>query len=110
MPASLARYAAATALAALAALVVFVAYLTQVAQYALNYLRNDLVVVGGYFFVLGTGVLAAGVLYASLERTHRARAVGAWRGPGRVVWWLVHLGAVSLLIIAAYWGVFPSFV
>ncbi|MGC0251637.1 alpha/beta hydrolase family protein [Pseudactinotalea sp. Z1748] len=110
MPASLARYAAATALAALAALVMFVAYLTQVAQYALNYLRNDLVVVGGYFLVLGTGVLAAGVLYASLERTHRARAVGVWRGPGRLVWWLVHLGAVSLLIIAAYWGVFPSFV
>lgn len=110
MPAPLARYAAATVLAALACLVVFVAYLTQVAQYALNYLRNDFLVVGGYFLVLATGVLATGVLYTSLEQTQRVRTAGPWRSPGRLVWWLVHLGAVSLLLIAAYWGVFPSFV
>ncbi|HLS25867.1 MAG TPA: hypothetical protein VK063_08350, partial [Beutenbergiaceae bacterium] len=87
----------------------FVAYLTQVAYYALNYLRNDFVVVGGYVVVMATGVLAAWVLHSSLDRTIRSRD-SAWRGPGRLVWWCVHLGAVSLLIIAAYWGVYPSFI
>src|SRR5690625_1124190 len=109
MPAPLARYAAATALASVATLVIFLAYLTQVAYYALNYLRNDIVVVGGYLLVMATGVLAAWVLHSSLEQTLRHRDA-AWRGPGRLVWWCVHLGAVSLLIIAAYWGVYPSFI
>lgn len=109
MPAPLARYAAATALSAMAALVFFLAYLSQVAYYALNYMSNQFVVVGGYLLVLATGVLAAWMLYASVEQTLRHRDVG-WRGPGRLVWWTVHLGAASLLLICAYWGVYPAFV
>lgn len=110
MPAPLARYAGALALASLATLVTYVAYVGQVAYYALNYLRNDFVVIGGYLVVLGAGVLAAWVLLNSLEHTVRRRESPQWRRPGRLVWWTVHVGAVSLLMIAAYWGVFPSIV
>ncbi len=110
MPESLARFAAATALGALAALVFFVAYIAQVANYALNYQRNDVVVTGGYVVVLAVGVLAAGALFTSVERAWRSRGSGQWRRSGRLLWWTTHLGALSLLIIAAYWGVFPSFV
>ena len=109
MPAPLARYAAASALSAVATLVFFVAYLSQVAYYALNYLSIQFVVVGGYLLVLAAGVLAAWMLLESVEQTLRHRQVG-WRRPGRLVWWTVHLGAVSLLLICAYWGVYPAFV
>ena len=110
MPAPLARYTAATALVAVAALVVFTAYLAQVAQYALNYLRNDVVVVGGYVLVLAVGVLAAWVLHASIGAAIRFQESIRWTRLGRVIWSATHLGALGLLLIAAYWGVFPSFI
>lgn len=110
MPPPLARFAAATALSSLAALAVFFAYLVQVAQYALDYQRNDVVVIGGYVLVLATGVLAAGVLYTSVTAWLDSRRSQLWHPVGRLIWWTTHLGAVSLLIMAAYWGVFPSFI
>lgn len=110
MPPPLARYSAAVGLGAVAALVIFAAYLVQVAQYALNYLTNDVVVVGGYVLVLGVGVLAAWVLYSSLEAAGTALGSTEWSSLGRVIWSVTHLGAVCLLLIAAYWGVFPSFI
>lgn len=114
LPAPVARHTAATGIAAVAVIVVFVAYCAQVADLALNYRTNDLVVLGGWLLVQATGVLAAGVLVHSVmvaKPFHPSR----WSGgderaglAGRMLWWCTHAGALGLLLIAAYWGVYPA--
>ena len=111
MPPPLARYSAATALSTVAILVVFVAYVAYVANLALNYRTDDLVVHGGWLLLHALGILAVAVGVRSV-----ASAWNAWRTLGRralsagalVVWTSVHLGSAALLLIAAYWGVFPT--
>lgn len=113
LPAPVARNTAATGLAAVAVLVVFVAYVAQVADLALNYRTDDVVVLGGWVVVQLVGALAAGVLVHSVmvaKPFHPER----WGGgderaglAGRLLWWATHLGALGLLLIAAYWGVYP---
>ncbi|WP_241680604.1 alpha/beta hydrolase family protein [Pseudactinotalea suaedae] len=116
LPAPAARHTAATGLAAVAVLVVFVAYCTQVADLALNYRNNDLVVLGGWVLVQAVGALAAGVLVRSVW-VARPLHPGRWGGgdeqagvAGRILWWATHAGAVGLLLVAAYWGVYPAVV
>ena len=94
-----------------AILVVFVAYVAYVANLALNYRTDDLVVHGGWLLLHALGILAVAVGVRSV-----ASAWNAWRTLGRralsagalVVWTSVHLGSAALLLIAAYWGVFPT--
>ncbi|CAM3697641.1 S9 family peptidase [Occultella aeris] len=111
LPPPLARYSAATALAATAVLVVFAAYIVQVANLALNYRTDDLAVQGGWVLLQAVGIFAVAVGVRSVSaginarRTLGAEATGA---VGRITWWGVHLGATVVLLIAAYWGVFPS--
>ncbi|UFU01743.1 alpha/beta hydrolase [Ruania suaedae] len=111
LPPPLARYTAATGLGALAVLVVFCAYVAYVADLALNYRSADLVVNGGWVALHALGILAVAVGVRSVDA-----AVNAWRtlggrrfAPGQVlIWWAAHLGAALLLLISAYWGVFPT--
>lgn len=116
LPAPVARHTAATGLAAVAVLVLFVAYCAQVADLALNYRTDDLVVLGGWVVVQAAGVLAAAVLVRSVwvaQPFHPERwSSGDERAglAGRVLWWATHAGAVGLLLIAAYWGVYPAVV
>ncbi len=114
LPGSVARHTAATGLAAVATLVVFVAYCVQVADLALNYRTNDVVVLGGWVLVQAVGVLAVAVLVRSVMIA-RPLSPGLWDSAdaragtaGRVLWWCTHAGAVGLLLVAAYWGVYPA--
>lgn len=119
LPAPVARYTAATGLAALAVIVVFVAYCAQVADLALNYRTDDLLVLGGWLLVRAVGVLAAAVLVRSVVVAHpwNARRGRGWTSgderagrAGRLMWWCTHAGAVGMLLIAAYWGVYPDLI
>jgi len=111
LPPPLARFSAATAMSALAVLVVFAAYIAYVATLALNYRTDDLVVDGGWIVLHALGILAVAVAVRSV-----AAGWNAWRTLGRramsigsaVIWGSAHLGAAALLLIAAYWGVFPT--
>jgi hypothetical protein len=66
---------------------------------------------GGWLLLQALGIFAVAVGVRSV-----AAGVNAWRTLGRravgtvgaITWWGMHLGAVSLLVIAAYWGVFPA--
>ena len=113
-PAPVARHTAATGLASVAVMVVFVAYCAQVADLALNYRTDDLLVLGGWVVVQAVGVLAAAVLVRSVwvakpfhpERWSRGDERAGLAG--KLLWWGTHAGAVGLLLIAAYWGVYPA--
>lgn len=111
MPPPLARYCAATAMSTVAVLVIFAAYIAYVANLALNYRTDDLAVNGGWLLLHGLGIFAVAVAVRSM-----ASAWNAWRTLGRralsagalVIWGSIHLGGAALLLIAAYWGVFPT--
>ncbi|WP_235019958.1 alpha/beta hydrolase family protein [Ruania rhizosphaerae] len=111
LPPPLARYTAATGMSAVAVIVVFVAYVAYVADLALNYRTDDVVVNGGWVALHALGILAVAVGVRSVDA-----AVNAWRtlGGGKLalghatIWWTTHVGATSLLLISAYWGVFPT--
>jgi len=116
LPAPVARYTAATGIAAVAVLVLFVAYCATVADLALNYRTNDVLVLGGWIVVQAAAWFAAAVLVRSVT-VARPLHPGRWSGgderaglAGRVLWWCTHAGAVGLLVIAAYWGVYPAVV
>jgi len=84
-------------------------YIASVAQLALDYERNALVVRGGWILVrvLGIAVVLAGVLL--LRRCRRVRLSGEQPAPGilrTVVLWAGIVGSVVLLLLLAYWGVF----
>lgn len=113
LPAPVARHTAATGLAAVGVIVVFVAYCAQVADLALNYRTNDVVVLGGWVVVQAVGVLAVAVLVRSVL-VARPWSSSRWAASdrraglaGRLLWWCTHAGALGLLLIAAYWGVYP---
>lgn len=111
LPPPLARFGAATAMSAVAVLVVFAAYIAYVANLALNYRTDDLVVHGGWILLHALGILAVAVGVRSVAagwnawRTLRRRAVSVGSA---VIWGSTHLGAAAMLLIAAYWGVFPT--
>ena len=84
-------------------------YLVAVARLALDYERNSVIVQGGWVGVRLLGI-AAVVACASLLDVARhphhdgpGIATGVW---GHVVVWSVLAGAVVLLVVTAYWGVF----
>lgn len=111
MPPPLARFGAATAMSTVAVLVIFAAYIAYVATLALNYRTDDLVVHGGWLLLHALGILAVAVGVRSV-----AAAWNAWRTLGKralsagalVIWGSTHVGAAGVLLIAAYWGVFPT--
>ncbi len=113
LPAPVARHTAATGIAAVAVLVLFVAYCAQVADLALNYRTDDVVVLGGWIAVQAAGAFAAAVLVHSVM-VAKPFHPGRWSSDderaglaGRLLWWATHAGALGLLLIAAYWGVYP---
>jgi len=113
LPAPVARHTAATGIAAVAVIVLFVAYCAQVADLALNYRTDDVVVLGGWIAVQAAGAFAAAVLVHSVM-VAKPFHPGRWSSgderaglAGRLLWWATHAGALGLLLIAAYWGVYP---
>lgn len=108
------RHSIATVLAAFALVAVFIGYVGQVADLAVNYRLNDAVVIGGWVLVHVTGLFAVIIAVLSIRAAYIARARRArGHGPGlsaltRVGAWACHLGALSLLLLASYWGVFPG--
>ncbi|MFH5823511.1 alpha/beta hydrolase family protein [Georgenia sp. AZ-5] len=108
----LGRYAAGLGLSTLAVWVFYLAYIVGVADLALNYRTNDLLVNGGWIVVQLGGVLAAGMLVVTVTagwRQHRAQRGSA--PMGRMGWatlGCVVAGSVILLVNAAYWGVYPA--
>ncbi|SED98518.1 alpha/beta hydrolase family protein [Ruania alba] len=110
-PPPLARFTAAVSLSSVAIMVVFAAYVAYVASLALNYRTDDLVVHGGWIALHALGILTVGVGVRSVDAAANARRTlgrTAFSARQAVIWWSAHLGATSLLIIAAYWGVFPT--
>jgi uncharacterized protein len=71
-------------------------------------------VLGGWLVVQAAGVLAAGVIVRSVivaKPFHPSRwSSGDERAgmAGRLLWWCTHAGALGLLLIAGYWGVYPA--
>ncbi len=103
------RYAIATVLAAFAVVAVFIGYVGQVADLAVNYRLNDPLVLGGWALVHVTGLFAVVVAVLSIRRSYLARKRGQTLSRAtRAGAWSCHLGALAMLIIAAYWGVFPG--
>lgn len=110
LPAPLGRWMTALAASVVALLGTFGAYLYRVARLALDYQTNPVLVQGGWLALEALAVTAAALLVVSAShvlvawRSGRLRATG-WAG--RVTIAGVHLGALSLLVVAAYWGLFP---
>jgi dienelactone hydrolase len=103
------RWLTAVGFGAILTTVALVWYIASVAQLALDYQRNALVVQGGWVLVraLGIAVVVAGVLL--LRRYRRVRLSGGTPAPGivrTVVLWAGVVGSVVLLLLLAYWGVF----
>ncbi len=110
LPSPLARWMAALALGSVATLGAFGAYLYQVAQLALNYETSPVVVQGGWLTVQALGVATVAVFVTSVARVLGAARSGLLTSTG----WIglvtiagVHVGSLVLLLVAAYWGVFP---
>lgn len=99
------RYAMATVLAALSTLCFFVAYLAEVGSLAVSYQTDDIVVRGGWALIQASGIFAVGVLAFSLREAYLTRYT--LRPLARVGAWIAHLGTAGLLVLAAYWGLFP---
>ncbi|MEE6272547.1 alpha/beta hydrolase family protein [Georgenia wangjunii] len=109
LPAPLARWSAAMGMAVLAVWVFFAAYLLAVADLAFNYERNPLVVQGGWLGIQALAVGATALAVASASRWRRLADEGAAFGAvGRITLVSVHLGALTLLLLAGYWGIFPT--
>lgn len=107
--ATVGRRAVAAGLAALAVLTTFVAYILQVANLAMNYQLDDMVVIGGWILVQVLGVFAVTVAVVSVRTAYRARKHGTrFSTADKLSWWATHAGALALLLVAAYWGVFPA--
>ncbi|WP_341358136.1 prolyl oligopeptidase family serine peptidase [Georgenia sp. M64] len=104
LPAPLGRHTAALSLATTATWVLFGSYLVGVADLALNYRTNPLLAQGGWLVAQLVGILAAALLVQVVETWWRRGA----RGTGRAVVVLTLLGALVLLVTAAYWGVYPA--
>ncbi len=103
------RSAIATVLAAYAAIAVFLGYVGQVADLATSDELNDPLVLGGWVLVYLSGIFASLVAVISLRRSYLARRNrNALSTLTRTGVWLCHIGALAMLLIASYWGVFPA--
>jgi len=84
-------------------------YLVAVARLALDYERNSVIVQGGWVGVRLLGIAAVVACARLLDLARHPRpdgpgvATGVW---GHVVVWSVLAGALVLLVVTAYWGVF----
>lgn len=103
------RSSIATVLAAFAVVAVFIGYVGQIADLAVTYRLNDALVLGGWALVNLTGVFGVVVAVISLRRAYLARRNGRTLSRlTRAGAWTCHLSALAILVIAAYWGVFPG--
>jgi hypothetical protein len=82
-------------------------YLRQVADLALNYRQNDLVVIGGWWVlrVLAIGSAVAGVV--TFVRAGKAPKWRSWTLSGKVISGSAVVGGSAFVYLLAYWGVFP---
>ena len=102
---------AALALSTVAILVIFGAYVAYVAELAFNYRTNVLVVNGGWILLHALGIFSVAIGVRSVAALWNARRSVGTRtlSPGAAtIWWSSHIGSAALLLIAAYWGVFPT--
>lgn len=92
-------------------LAALVAYVAVVAELALTYRRNPLLVVGGWYLVRFAGIatVAQGVVLAERLLDTRRRSAGPVVASGTAALGLGGLlaGSVVVLGMLAYWGVFP---
>lgn len=110
LPSPLARWMGALALATFLTLGFFGGYLYRVAQLALDYETDPLFVHGGWLAVQVLGMATAAIFVSSVAQVVRAFRAGRLARTG----WIglltiagVHVGCLVLLVVAAYWGVFP---
>lgn len=111
LPPPLARISAALALSTVATLVIFVAYVAYVADLAFNYGTDTLVVNGGWILLHALGILAVALgvrSVAALWNARRTMGRGVLSAGTTLIWWSAHIGSAALLLIAAYWGLFPT--
>jgi uncharacterized protein len=94
-------------------LVLLAAYLLVVANLAQNYRTNPLVVQGGWLTLrlAGIATVVAGVVlvYRILDGRRRGGVPAALSPSGEVTLATAVGGSVMLLLLLAYWGVFPPF-
>lgn len=94
-------------------LVLLVAYLLVVANLAQNYRTNPLLVQGGWLTMRLSGIatVVAGVVlvYRILDGRRRGGVPAALSSAGEVTLATAVGGSVMLLLLLAYWGVFPPF-
>ncbi|EYR63740.1 dienelactone hydrolase [Actinotalea ferrariae CF5-4] len=94
-------------------LVLLVVYLLVVANLAQNYRTNPLVVQGGWLTLrlAGIATVVAGVVlvYRILDGRRRGGVPAALSPSGEATLASAVAGSVMLLLLLAYWGVFPPF-
>lgn len=114
LPSPLGRLTLAVPVATVATWAFFVAYVVEIADLALNYRTNDVLVQVGWIVVQGVGVLAAFLVANSVHHLLRLRRGGRDGSPLGATAWVVylaaHAGSLILLVTAAYWGVYPAVV
>jgi dienelactone hydrolase len=110
LPPPLARWMGVLAVATVTTLVFFAVYLARVAQLALDYRTDPIFVQGGWLAVQLLGFTTVAIFVNSVARAVVAGRAGRLANTG----WIgvltiagVHVGCLVLLVIAAYWGVFP---
>lgn len=110
LPSPLARWMAALALGSVATIAAFAFYLVRVARLALDYEQDPVFVHGGWLVVQVIGMTTVAVFVVSVARVLAAGRAGrlartGWVGLLTIAG--VHVGSFVLLLVAAYWGVFP---
>ncbi len=110
LPSPLARWMAGLTFATLSTLAAFGGYLYRVARLALDYQTSPMFVQGGWLLVQALGVTSVIVFVVSTARVLAAGQNGRLAGTS----WIgiltvagVHVGCLVLLLVAAYWGIFP---
>lgn len=109
LPSRVARHTGAAALSAILLLVVLLGYIYQIAQLALGYQRDLMLVWGGWVLVQVIGVVAAALLTVSVRTWWSSgRRLGwRWLGPMNLAAVsIAHGGVLVLLVMSAYWGAY----
>jgi dienelactone hydrolase len=110
LPSPLARWMTVLAVSTVATLAFFGVYLARVARLALDYQTDPVFVHGGWLAVQLLGIATAALFVTSVARVVSAGRAGrlartGWTGLLTIAG--VHVGCFVLLLVAAYWGVFP---
>lgn len=107
MPKELRRPLTGFAISTLAAIVGLLAYFVLVARLAVNYLQNDVIVTGGWVVIRVIAIVAIAFGLVTRERFQHVSPLRTWSLPARITYIATGVGTCILVLLLAYWGVYP---